>query len=99
MVSITPSVGEASDTYRITVSGLTPDPGIQEVRVDVRLLGTRTGSIYFAFLIPNVSEFFIDHNSGDPNEPLASGRYLVRVSTPHIHGADGCHTVGRFRIE
>ena len=98
-VSISPTVGEQTDTYRITVSGLTPDPGILEVRVDVRLLGgPRSGSIYFAFLIPNVDEFFIDHNSGDPNEPLAVGRYLVRVSTPHVNGAEGCHTVGQFRI-
>lgn len=98
-VSVDPSVGSPTDTYRITVSGLTPDPGILEVRVDVRLLGgPRSGSIYFAFLIPNVSEFYIDHNSGDPNEPLASGRYLVRVTAPHVNGAAGCHTVGRFRI-
>jgi hypothetical protein len=98
-VTIDPSVGFATDTYRITVSNLTPDPGILEVRVDVRLLGTRSGSIYFAFLIPNTSVFFIDHTADDPSQPFESGRYLVRVITPHVHGAAGCHTVGRFQIE
>ena len=98
-VTITPTVGNGTDTYRITVSGLVPDPGFVEVRVHLRLLGTRTGSIYFAFLVPETSEFYIDHNSGDPSEPpLTPGRYLVRVTTPHISGADGCHAVGLFRI-
>ena len=96
-VDIDPSVGSVTDTYRITVSGLTPDPGFLEVRVDVRLLGTRSGSIYFAFLVPNTSVFFIDH-TGDPVQPLEPGRYLVRVSTPHVHGAAGCHATGMFKI-
>jgi hypothetical protein len=96
-VSIDPSVGSPTDTYRITVTGLTPDPGILEVRVDVRLLGTRSGSIYLAFLIPNTSVFYIDH-AGDPEQPLESGRYLVRVSTPHVNGAAGCHTTGTFAV-
>lgn len=98
-VSIDPGVGSATDNYRITVSNLTPDSGILEVRVDVRLLGTRSGSIYLAFLIPNTSVFFIDHAAEDPSQPFESGRYLVRVSTPHVNGAAGCHTVGLFRIE
>ena len=97
-VTVAPNVGSPTDTYRITVSGLTPDPDILEVRVDVRLLGTRSGSIYLAFLIPNTDVFFIDHAAEDPTQPLESGRYLVRVSTPHVNGAAGCHTAGLFRV-
>src|SRR5688572_16931454 len=92
-VDIDPRIGSPTDTYRITVSDLTADPGILEVRVDVRLLGTRTGSIYLAFLFPNTSVFYIDHTA-DPEQPFEPGRYLVRVSTPHVNGAAGCHTTG-----
>lgn len=99
-VNVAPSVGSPTDVYRIAVSGVpvVPDSGI-EVRVVIRLLGTRSGSVYFAFLIPGATEFFIDHNQAEPNEPtepLEPGRYLVRVTTPHIHG--GCTAVGRFMV-
>jgi len=99
-VSITPEAGSPTDVYRIAVSGVPVDPnGFVEVRVDVRLLGTRSGSIYFVFVVPGATEFYIDHNQpleGEPSEGLAPGRYLVRVTTPHIHG--GCSTVGRFTV-
>ena len=99
-VNIAPSVGSPTDVYRIAVSGVpvVPDSGI-EVRVEIRLLGSRSETIYFAFLIPGATEFFIDHNQaepGEPAEPLEPGRYLVRVTTPHIHG--GCTAVGRFLV-
>jgi hypothetical protein len=96
-VSVDPSIGSPTDIYRITVTDLTPDPGSLEVRVDVRLLGARSGSIYLASLIPNTSVFYIDH-TGDPEQPLESGRYLVRVSTPHVNGAAGCHTTTTFTV-
>ena len=99
-VNIAPSEGSPTDVYRIAVSGVPVVPGSGiEVRVDIRLLGSRSRSIYFAFLIPGATEFFIDHNQaepGEPAEPLEPGRYLVRVTTPHIHG--GCTAVGRFLV-
>jgi hypothetical protein len=98
-VDVAPSLGSPTDVYRITVSNVPVIEGSLEVRVDIRLLGTRTGSIYFAHLIPGVTEFFIDHNQAPPGEPaetLDPGRYLVRVTTPHLHG--GCTTVGRFAV-
>lgn len=101
-VDISPSVGSPTDVYRITVSGvpLAPEGFGVEVRAHIKLLGTRTGSVYFAFLMPGITEFFIDHNLGLPGEPppdpLAPGRYLVMVTTPHIHGA--CMAVGMFVV-
>ena len=97
-VNIAPSVGSPNDVYRISGVPVVPDSGI-EVRVEIRLLGSRSESIYFAFLIPGATEFFMDHNQaepGEPTEPLEPGRYLVRVTTPHIHG--GCTAVGRFKV-
>lgn len=99
-VNIAPSVGSPTDVYRIAVSGVpvVPDSGI-EVRVDIRSLGSRSETTYFAFLIPGATEFFIDHNQAEPGEPagpLEPGRYLVRVTTPHIHG--GCTAVGGFLV-
>lgn len=101
-VTIAPEVGSPTDVYRILVSNVPLEPDVSvEVRVDVRLLGSRSGSIYFAFLIPNITEFYIDHNvtwEGEPApDPLAPGRYQVLVSTPHIKG--GCRAVGGFVVE
>ena len=98
-VDITPAVGSPTDVYRITVSDVPVIEGSLEVRVDIRLLGTRTGSIYFAHLIPGVTQFFIDHNQAPPGEPaemMEPGRYMARVTTPHLHG--GCTAVGRFVV-
>jgi len=101
-VTVTPEIGSPTDVYRILVSNVPVEPDISvEVRVDVRLLGSRSGSIYFAFLIPGTTVFYIDHNVTYPGEPapdpLASGRYQVLVSTPHIKGA--CRSVGGFIVE
>lgn len=100
-VSITPATGSPTDVYRIAVAGVPVDlnGGSVEVRLDIRLLGTRSGSIYFVFVVPGATEFYVDHNEsleGEPSEGLAPGRYLVQVTTPHIHGA--CSTVGRFTV-
>lgn len=65
----------------------------------IRRLGTREGEVIFAFLIPGATEFFVDDNvppPGEPAESLAPGRYLVHVSSPHIHGA--CRAVGQFVV-
>lgn len=100
-VSITPETGLSTDVYRIAVAGVPvgPNGGSVEVRLDIRLLGTRSGSVYFVFVVPGATEFYVDHNEsleGEPSEGLVPGRYLVQVTTPHIHG--GCSTVGRFNV-
>ena len=100
-LTISPTSGAPTDAYRFTVSDVPvySNGGSVEVRVDIRRLGTREGSIIFAFLIPGVTEFFVDYNVAPPGEPaevLAPGRYLVDVSTPHIHGA--CRAVGQFVV-
>ena len=102
-VDISPAAGSATDVYRITVSDVpvAPDGGWVEVRLIIKLLGTRSGTVYFATLVPGTTVFYVDHNQAPPEEPpteLEPGRYLVDVSTPHIHGAGGCHTIGQFVV-
>jgi hypothetical protein len=101
-LEISPAVGSPTDVYRILVTNVPvlPDGGSVEVRVDIVRLGSREGTIYFAHLIPGVTEFYIDHNYSYPEEPpadpLVPGRYRVTVSTPHIHGA--CRDTGGFAV-
>jgi hypothetical protein len=100
-LTISPTEGAPTDAFRFSVTNVPVDPdgGSVEVRIDIRRLGTREGSIIFAFLIPGVTEFFVDYNVAPPGEPaetLVAGRYLVDVSTPHLHGA--CRAVGRFSV-
>jgi len=101
-VSVSPSVGSPTDVYRIFVSNVpvVPDRSV-EAHVDVRRLGSRDGSIYFVFLFPGVTEFYIDHNLGYPDEeappPLTPGRYQVMVSTPDIRGA--CNAISTFIVQ
>ena len=101
---ISPTAGSPTDAYRIAVSNVPVDPngGSVEVRTDIRRLGSREGSIIFAFLIPGATEFFFDYHVAYPDEPapdpLAPGRYQVTVSTPHISGPDACHAVGQFLV-
>lgn len=102
-VDISPDAGAPTDIYRITVTNVPVDPngGSVEVRLIIKQLGTRSGSVYFASLIPGITEFYVDHNLAPPEEPateIEPGRYLVDVSTPHIHGAGGCHTIGQFVV-
>ena len=102
--TISPTSGSPTDVYRIAVSTVPVDPngGSIEARIDIRRLGTREGSVYFVSLIPGVSEFYVDHNYAYPEEPapdpLAAGRYLVEVITPHISGPEACHAVGHFIV-
>ena len=100
-LEISPSSGSPTDAYRFTVSDVPvyDNGGSLEVRIDIRRLGTREGSVIFAFLIPGVTEFFVDYNVAPPGEPAESilpGRYLIGVSTPHDHGA--CRAVGQFVV-
>lgn len=101
---ITPPAGSPTDVYRFSVSDVPVDAngGSIEVRTVIRKLGTREGSVIFAFLIPGVTEFYVDYHVGEPGEPapdpLSAGRYQVVVSTPHLSGPDGCHTVGQFVV-
>lgn len=102
--TISPTTGSPTDVYRIAVSNVPVDPngGSIEVRIDIRRLGTRDGSVYFAFLFPGVTEFYVDHNYAYPEEPapdpLPTGRYLVEVATPHLSGPDACHAMGQFTV-
>ncbi len=101
-VSISPEAGATTDVYRILVENVPVVPGASvEVRVQVKHLGTRGGAIYFASLIPEVTEFYIDHylswEEVPVPDPLLAGRYLVLVSTPHLRG--GCSATGRFLVE
>ena len=100
-IEISPTSGGTTDVYRLTAANVPVDPngGSIEFRVDVHRLGTREGSVYFVFLIPGTTEFFLDLNQaapGEPVEPLAEGRYLVRAETPHLSG--GCHATDRFTV-
>ena len=101
---ISPTSGSPTDVYRFTVANVPvyANGGSVEARIDIRRLGTREGSVYFVFLIPGVTEFYIDHNYAYPEEPapdpLATGRYLVEVTTPHLSGPDACHAIGQFVV-
>lgn len=100
-VDISPSVGSPTDVYRIRVSNVPVVPGVGiEVQINIKRLGTREGSVYFVFLLPEVTEFYVDHNLGLPGEPppdpLVPGRYLALVATPHLRG--GCSAVGSFVV-
>ena len=101
-VSITPSAGSPTDVYRILVTNVPSDPDVSvEADVWVKNAAARTGSIYFAFLVPGVTEFYIDHNApieGEEAQPLKPGRYMVTVETPHITGPTACHAVGWFTV-
>ena len=104
-LEISPTVGSPTDVYRFHVTNVPVDPqgGSIEARIDIHRLGTREGAIIFAFLIPGATEFFVDYNFAFPEEPppdpLAPGRYLVSLTTPHISGSDACHDVGQFRVD
>lgn len=103
-ITISPTAGSPSDVYRLAVTNVPIDPngGSVEVRIDIRRLGTREGSVYFVFVLPGLTEFYVDHHAPFPDEPppdpLATGRYLVEVTTPHISGPGACHTVGQFVV-
>jgi hypothetical protein len=100
-IEVTPSSGGATDVFRITASNfpVDPDGGGIEVRIDIKRLGTRTGSILFLFLIPGITDFYVDLNlaaPGEPVEPIEPGRYLVLAQTAHLAG---CHAVDMFVVD
>ena len=99
-IEVTPAAGAPTDVYRVTASNfpVDPDGGSIEVRIDVRRLGTREGSIFFLFLVPGTADFYLDINRvvpEEPVEPMAEGRYLVVAETAH-HA--GCVTTDRFVV-
>jgi hypothetical protein len=100
-IEVTPAQGTGTDLYRISGSNFPVDAagGSIEVRIDVRRLGTREGSIIFAFLVPGATEFYVDYNEPLPEEPapdpLPAGRYLVIAQTPHL---PGCTAVDQFVV-
>ena len=105
--TITPTSGSSTDIYRISVSNVPVvtvggSEGSVEVEIHIRRLGTREGSVIWAFLLPGVTEFSVSYPDVIPEEPapdpLAAGRYLVEVSTPHLSGKEGCHVVRSFTV-
>ena len=99
-IDVAPATGGPTDVYRVSASNfpVDPDGGSVEVRIDVRRLGTREGSIFFLFLVPGTTEFYLDINQlapGEPVEPMTPGRYLVVAETAH---QAGCHAVDRFLV-
>lgn len=99
-IEVAPAAGAPTDVYRVSATNFPVDPngGSIEVRIDVRRLGTREGSIYFLFLVPGTTEFYLDINQvvpGEPVEPMQPGRYLVVAETAHM---TGCRSVDRFTV-
>lgn len=99
-IDVAPSSGTPSGVYRITGTHFPVEPsgGSLEVRIDIRRLGSRDRTILFLFLVPGVTEFYVDYHEafeGEPNEPLAAGRYRVTAETPHLRG---CHAKDRFVV-
>lgn len=99
-IEVTPASGGPTDLYRIAGSNFPVDPngGGIEVRIDVKHLGTRSGSIYFLFLVPGATEFYLDLNRigpGEPVEPMEPGRYLVLAETAHMIG---CRDMDMFVV-
>lgn len=99
-IDVTPATGGPTDVYRIQASNfpLTTDGTPLEVRIDIRRLGTREGSIILVWVVPGVRDFYVDYNVFEPGEgavPLAPGRYLVVAETSHQRG---CHTTDRFVV-
>ncbi|HEX5826376.1 MAG TPA: hypothetical protein VFY23_02565 [Candidatus Limnocylindrales bacterium] len=101
-VSVSPAVVSPTDAVDIVITGVpvAPNGGSVEIGIDVRRLSTHEGTAYFLFAWPGVTELSLKHNfdySGEnPLPPMEPGRYLVRVTTPHLHG--GCNAVGLFRV-
>lgn len=100
-VSVDPAVGGPTDVYRIHVTNVPVDPdgGSVEFQLEIRRLGSREGSVYWVFLVPGVTEFYVDHNAPPPGEPpteLAPGRYLVSA---HVSHDTGCYATARFVVE
>lgn len=98
-LSISPEIASPTDIVRLTISDVPVDSngGSIEVEIHIRRLGTRDGSIIWAFLVPGTTEFFVNYNEAPPGEPselLTPGRYQVDVST-HVRG---CYTVGQFVV-
>lgn len=99
-IEVSPASGTSTDVYRVTATNfpVDPDGGSIEVRIDVRRLGTREGSIFFLLLVPGTTEFYLDINQvapGEPVEPMAEGRYLVVAETAHLAG---CLATDRFVV-
>ena len=101
-VTVRPAVGSPTQVFRIIVNNVPIDPtgGSVEVDVVVQRIHSSGGTIYFAFVVPFGTKFYIDHNQSFPGEPqskLAEGRYVISVTTPHI-AKKGCHSSGAFIV-
>lgn len=86
-ISVAPTVGTTTDSYRVTATGFPPGSHEEftDVRIDVRRAGGgRFGSVAFLTLAPEAGgSFYYDFHYSFPGEdplpPLESGRYRVRA--------------------
>lgn len=102
VLTVDPAVVSPDGFVELSVRGLplAPGGGSVEVGIVVQRLGTHEGTAYFTFVWPGTTEISLRHHfdySGEnPLPPMEPGRYLVRVTTPHLHG--GCSATGLFRV-
>ncbi len=105
-IDVTPSRGSTHTTYRIsgnhfplsTNSPLEVDMAVSRVTFNVADLGHVYVVIYFVFLIPGGTHFYVDFNApagGEPAPSIAPGRYFVQAFTPHVAG---CRTSSGFVV-
>jgi len=101
-ISVDPTVGSPTSTYRISASGF-PAGSFEhftDVRLDVRRAGDgRSGSVFFLLLFPEAGgSFFLDYHFNyegqDPLPPLEPGRYLVRAEAD----GHGCVATASFVV-
>ncbi len=105
-IDVTPHRGTAHTTYRITGnhfplstdSPLEVDMFVSRVSFNLADLGRAYVVIYFVFLIPGGTHFYVDFNApsgGEPPPPILPGRYLVQAFTPHM---GNCNTSSVFVV-
>ena len=102
-ISVDPSVGSTTDSFRINASGFPPGSfeRFTDVRIDVRRAGDgRYGTIFFLVLAPQAGgSFYVDFHYAFPEEeplpPLTPGRYLVRAEA----NGHECVTVASFVVK
>lgn len=102
-VRVVPPSGNGKTVFRIKGKHFpaAADGGALEVEIDITHPTRRDSdpspmTIMWLWLIPGGHRFYVDYN--DPsagNQPLAPGRYLVYVETPH---QAGCRTVATFTV-
>lgn len=105
-IDVSPLRGSTHSPYRIsghhfplsTNSPLEVDMAVSRISYNLADLGHVYVTIYFVFLVPGLTDFYVDFNAasgGEPAPPILSGRYLVQAFTPHVAG---CRTSSGFVV-